>query len=294
MVASSTLLARELERLERSAWRERVGVEAISARDGGAEVLLPCHEGNANSGGNLHGGATATAVLAAARLAAASTERQADSTIRTLSLAIAYLEAVRGGEVRAEARVVRRGRDTAHVIASVRGGSETVATAQVALGIEPRGGGGGRAGFAARPSAGALETARKGGARLAISPFLAGAGLEILSVEPPWVCGRMPLEGNQDAAGRMGEGMLAALVDFCGALASYAGGGIHRRRPGATVCLQVAFSREATDDVVGAGRLVGREGVAFTSAVELWEARSCSLCGAGQVSYRIPTAGAPL
>ncbi|RMF22464.1 MAG: hypothetical protein D6760_07440 [Deltaproteobacteria bacterium] len=290
------MLERELDLLAQAACLRRMGLVRPSAAGGRASVELPFSQANTNTGGNLHGGAIATAAVVAARLAAASTERSDDAE-RRLSVvhqAISYLDSVRNEDVTARARVLRRGRDTVHVTADLSAGTRAVATALIALRVgttadESTRRAGSRAAAADSQAVQARERAR-----LAISPFLTGAAMEVVATDPPWVCGRLPLEGNDGGEGRVCEGMLATLADFCGALASYAGGRIHRRRGGATVALSLAVGYPPGGDVFGAARLIAREGTSFTSTVELWPADSAELCAAGTVSYRIGSPGAPI
>ncbi len=213
--------------------------------------------------------------------------------LRVVHLAVSFLESVRDEDVTVRARVLRRGRDTVHVSSDLTAGPRAVATALVALCVGARQ----REGTldAASRAAAECPAVRSGErARLAISPFLSAAGMEVVATDPPWVCGRLPLEGNDDGDGRMCEGMLVTLADFCGALASYAGGRIHRRRGGATVALSLALGGAPAADVFGAARLIAREGTGFTSTIELWAAGSNRLCGGGTVSYRIGDPGDPI
>lgn len=213
--------------------------------------------------------------------------------LRVVHLAISYLESVRDEDVTAHARVLRRGRDTVHVSSDLTAGVRAVATALIALRVGPlREDGALHAASCAATECRAVRSGER--ARLAISPYLSAAGMEVVATDPPWVCGRLPLEGNDDGDGRICEGMLATLADFCGALASYAGGRVHRRRGGATVALSLALGGSPAGDVFGAARLIASEGTGFTSTIELWPAESAYLCAVGTVSYRIDDPGDPI
>ncbi|HET9728265.1 MAG TPA: PaaI family thioesterase [Acidimicrobiia bacterium] len=80
--------------------------------DGGVTVEMPVAPGAFNGSGNLHGGAIATLVDVASGSAAAraGTFRPGENTLVTADLHVRYLGRPKGAVVRAEARVMRAGR----------------------------------------------------------------------------------------------------------------------------------------------------------------------------------------
>lgn len=75
-------------------------------------VEMPVQEAAFNSGGNLHGGAIATLVDVACGTAAAhnSSFKPGENTIVTADMHVRYLGRAKGSKVRAEAQVMRAGR----------------------------------------------------------------------------------------------------------------------------------------------------------------------------------------
>jgi uncharacterized protein (TIGR00369 family) len=90
-----------------------LGLSFIPAADGNAvTVEMPVAPGAFNGSGNLHGGAIATLVDVASGSAAAraGTFRPGENTLVTADLHVRYLGRPKGTVVRAEARVMRAGR----------------------------------------------------------------------------------------------------------------------------------------------------------------------------------------
>ncbi|RMF85523.1 MAG: PaaI family thioesterase, partial [Nitrospinota bacterium] len=89
-----------------------LGAELVEVEHERAVVALPFQEENANPGGTLNGGATASLILLAGTLAAwTGIDLQTNPFLSTVDLALQYLSAAINEDVVAEARVLRRGRD---------------------------------------------------------------------------------------------------------------------------------------------------------------------------------------
>ena len=89
-----------------------LGVRVVSLEEGIAEVLLPFRRENTQQSGVLQGGFL-TVVADAAMTYAIQTRLAPDRSLTTVDLQIAFLAAVRDGDVRARGRVVRLGRTLA-------------------------------------------------------------------------------------------------------------------------------------------------------------------------------------
>ncbi len=89
-----------------------LGLRFVTGADGVVAVEMPVAPGAFNGSGNLHGGAIATLVDLACGSAAAraGTFRPGENTIVTADLHVRYLGRPKGTVVRAEARVLRAGR----------------------------------------------------------------------------------------------------------------------------------------------------------------------------------------
>jgi uncharacterized protein (TIGR00369 family) len=89
-----------------------LGFEFVSIEPELVVVEMPVRAEAFNSSGNLHGGAIATLIDVAAGTAAArnSTFEPGKNTIVTADMHVRYLARAKGAKVRAEARVLRAGR----------------------------------------------------------------------------------------------------------------------------------------------------------------------------------------
>jgi uncharacterized protein (TIGR00369 family) len=89
-----------------------LGLEFVDSEPGVVTVEMPVAPGAFNGSGNLHGGAIATLVDVASGSAAAraGTFRPGENTLVTADLHVRYLGRPKGRVARAEARVMRAGR----------------------------------------------------------------------------------------------------------------------------------------------------------------------------------------
>jgi uncharacterized protein (TIGR00369 family) len=89
-----------------------LGLRFVDAEPGTVVIEMPVAPGAFNASGNLHGGAIATLVDVAAGSVAARTSsfRPGENTLVTADLHVRYLGRPKGDVVRAEARVMRAGR----------------------------------------------------------------------------------------------------------------------------------------------------------------------------------------
>lgn len=87
-----------------------LGIELVEVGDDRAVLRLPFKPELATMGDLVHGGAIAALVDTAAMAAAwATTELPAELKGSTVGLSVDFLRAARGAELRAQARVLRRG-----------------------------------------------------------------------------------------------------------------------------------------------------------------------------------------
>ena len=100
-----------------------IGIEALEA--GLARLRLPFAESVATMGDVVHGGAVGTLVDTAAMAAAWCTD-DVPETLRgtTVGLTVDFLAAARGGDLLADARVLRRGGSLCFCDVEVRDGEE--------------------------------------------------------------------------------------------------------------------------------------------------------------------------
>ena len=114
-----------MARFERMAFTQFLRVRVAQVSHERAVLRLPFQEDNANQGGVLHGGATASLIHMAGTLAAwTGVDLQAEPLVNTVDLSIQYLAAALREEITAEAMVLRRGRDIFFLDVTVRGAAQ--------------------------------------------------------------------------------------------------------------------------------------------------------------------------
>lgn len=117
---------------ENSPFGGLVGLELVDIGEGQAELRLPYRDELATAGTIVHGGAVATLIDTAATAAAWATEfPEMPTRWGTASLTVSYLRPVEGNELRASARVDRRGRNLCYCSVTVSDGGEPSATGLV-------------------------------------------------------------------------------------------------------------------------------------------------------------------
>ncbi len=111
-------LERERAAFATGAYARRLQLELLAVGRDEASTSLPLHEAAINRSGRVHGGAIASVMFAAARFAAASSEGgDVARDVTCVHAHIAFLAVPSNDAVVSHARVLRRGRDVAHVAA---------------------------------------------------------------------------------------------------------------------------------------------------------------------------------
>ena len=114
-----------MARFERMAFAQFLRVRVAQVSHERAVLRLPFQEDNANQGGVLHGGATASLIHMAGTLAAwTGLDLPAEPLVNTVDLSVQYLAAALREEITAEAMVLRRGRDIFFLDVTVRGAAQ--------------------------------------------------------------------------------------------------------------------------------------------------------------------------
>jgi uncharacterized protein (TIGR00369 family) len=116
-----------------SPFGRRLGAQTLEVERDRVVVRLPFAEANATVGDMVHGGAIASLIdIAATGAAWSGVDVTANYRGTTIGLSISYLSAARACDLRAEARVRRRGKSVCFVdVAVCDGEGNEVATAQV-------------------------------------------------------------------------------------------------------------------------------------------------------------------
>ena len=276
-------------RFARVPFAERLGITVEEVGPDHAVVVLPHHADHMNAIGVLNGGASASLVTLAGTLAAWSgIDLDAEPHLSCVDLSMQYLAAAADGDVVAEARVLRRGREV--IFLDVAVGSRAGApicrgtlTYQVAdyTGHTPRQ----RAEY--RLLSPSPPLAAPDALRL-FRGYVATLGIAPVHESPGRVRLRMPCTPQHvDERGHLHAGALASIVDIAAVSASWS---LVGRRPGArgsTIGMQVSFPTLAADDVVADAHVQQRSEALLFNTVHVTTATSGQLVAMGQVSYRL-------
>ena len=272
--------------LEDSPYGAALGVRPEAISEEGATLVLPFAPENSNGDEALHGGVAASMIDLAGQAVARAVLGEASGPWHTTAIQVAYLSAALGEAIRAEARLLRRGKELAYVEVEV----STEQGKPVARG---RMGGRGRCADAEAPTPGARGDdgqADRGpmGPFIHRIPFHAKLGLTAehmaggrSRIAMPW------LETNADASGGVHEGAVLALLDTTGAMAAWAETGPGRFKASTPGIQAAILAAPPPGDLVGYGRVLHRDRELLFSEVEIAQRESGRLVARGTVNYRI-------
>jgi uncharacterized protein (TIGR00369 family) len=239
-------------------YAKRLGLRVTATGTGHAVVDMPFGAAIGNRGGSIHGGATASVLVAAARIAALSSERNAHArSVRVLHTNVSFLAApLLGSGIVGSATVLQRGRDVAHVeAAAVDGAGVCVASALFAVGFESE------SADASKRSASEVTAVftreESDQPRVSTSPYLAAADVRVPAGERDRAIVWMPVSPNRSAddSRRIDDGALIALADSSLAYAAHLRAAGEEIVRGVTVSLSLLFHGPA-DEVVEAESFV--------------------------------------
>lgn len=285
--ASSPALDREIAALRDGEYAARLALHS-QLDDDVLRVELPFDPGVTNRGGRIHGGALASVLMAAARVAAAASERgQSERRPRLLTANITFLSVPRHGRLVARAEVLRRGREIAHASAiAVDEDGASAATGTMTIGFVDS-------------SPHARSTVEQGGTSRCVdlssgnpvlgSPYLAAAGVLVLPPEGRTARIWLPQERNRASdPARVDEGAIAGLADSCAAYAAHLQTPQTGVQAGVTVSLALTFHAELAVDLIGTGLVKGHGVGCYTAAVEVASGVSEIPVASGFAVYRLP------
>jgi uncharacterized protein (TIGR00369 family) len=277
-----------MTRFDCMAFAQFLQVHVVQVSHERAVLRLPFQEDNANQGGVLHGGATASLIHMAGTLAAwTGIDLQAEPLINTVDLSIQYLAAALREEITAEAQVLRRGRDIFFLEVTVRGAAQQLISKGLMVYRAPQ--------YTALPRL-YSRLAPPATAPVQNSPPVLGLTrqdfthklqITILSHSPGSVRLGMPYcPAHRDEQGNMHPGAVAALLDTAGTHASWSM--VQRQGTrGATVGMQLSYPDVSPTDVVAEAHVERRSEEMFFCYVQVRAVATGHLVAMGNVSYRL-------
>ena len=274
--------------VEGSPYAAALGVQCASLDAEATTLLLPFAEQNANPGQALHGGCAASLGVIAGQAVTRGALGAEAGPFHTAGLQVNYLAAAIGEDVKAEARLLRRGKNMCFVEVEVA----TLAGKQIAHATSMVRGRFGAEAPALQASLGDDGAADPGpmGPHIGKLNFGRARGLVIEHMADSRSRITMPdADANADAEGGMHEGAVLALLDTTGAMAAWAetGPGPYKA---STPCLQAqVLASPRKQGLVAYGRVVQRDGDGFWSDVEVAGQGDGCIVARGTVLYRIVT-----
>ena len=268
---------------------EHLGVSIDEVAPDAAVVVLPYRPEHMNAAGVLNGGASASLLTMAGTLAAwTGLDLDAPRHAGCVDLSVQYLARAGEEDVRAEARVRRRGRDLIFLDVTLRSPSG----APIGQGLLS---------YHASDYAGHTPRLRAQHVLLpAPTPLMPLAehrlfrgyvrklGITPLHESPGRVRLHMPCTTmHVDEHGYLHAGALASIVDIAAVAASWS---LVPRRPGArgsTIGMQVTYPAVAASAVVADAHVQQRSEELLFSTVHVTTVDSGQLVAMGQVSYRL-------
>ena len=277
-----------MARFERMAFAQCLRVRVAQVSHERAVLRLPFQEDNANQGGILHGGATASLIHMAGTLAAwTGLDLQASPLVNTVDLSVQYLAAALREEITAEAMVLRRGRDIFFLDVTVRGAAQQLISKGLIVYRAPQ--------YTvpmrlySRPAPPATAPAQDSPPVLLPNnqDFTHKLRITTVSHSPGSVRLAMPYcHAHSDEQGNMHPGAVAALLDTAGTHASWS---LVQRQGtrGATVGIQLSYPDVGQTDVVAEAYIERRSEEMFFSLVQIRAVSTGHLVAMGNVSYRL-------
>jgi len=271
-----------------SPYTATLGIALESLSEEAATLVLPFRDENSNPGRALHGGCAASLAIAGAQALARTALGDGSGPWHTFGLQVNYLSAAIGEDVRARARLLRKGKELCFVAVDVAT-AEGKPIAHASAGVRARFGGEAARLVRAGGDDGAADPGPMG-PHIAKTPFIGGRGIRVQHMAGARSRLVMPWrDTNADASGGVHEGAVLALFDTTGAMASWAETGPGRYKASTPSIQAQILAPPPQDDLVGYGRVVQRDGELFWSDVEVACASDHRLLARGTVIYRIVT-----
>ena len=275
-------------RFSRDPFAAFLGMKLVDIAHERAVISLPYQPEHANPVGPLNGGASASLLNVAGKVAAwTGIEMDQEPYLACVDMTVQYLSAVMEEDVIAEAQVLRRGRDLFFLDVDLRSpDGRPVCRGLLSYrspdyrGHTPRE----LSHYTGHPKT-AQQTADN---RWLIQGYVAKLGITCQH----YGLGRvhMALPGAaalMDARGCLHDGALASVIDVTGTAAAWSHVPNRQGSRGSTIGMQISYA-QATDEAVVADALTQQRGEEiFLSTVYVTTAAAGQLVAMGQVSYRL-------
>ncbi len=276
-------------RFARDPFANYLGMNLMDVAHERAVVTLPYQPAHANAVGPLNGGATASLLNVAAKVAAwTGIDLDQSPHLACVDMTVQYLSAAIEEDVIAEARVLRRGRDLFFLDVALRSpDGRPICQGLVSYrapdyaGHTPR--------LVQRPE-GHPAVAR---VTIPDDAWIIQGYVEKLNItcqhfSPGRIQMHMPgHEALWDARGQVHDGALASVIDVCGTAAAWSFVPDREGARGSTIGMQISYTQATAEAVVADAHTQQRSEELFFSTVYVTAVDTEQLVAMGQVSYRL-------
>jgi uncharacterized protein (TIGR00369 family) len=267
-----------------------LGISVNKLSEEEADLSLGFKDELSNGDTALHGGVAGSMIVTAAGCVTRAALGQRSGPWHTTAVQVAYLSAALDEGLSARARLLRKGKELAHVEVDVAGTSgkpvaKGLVTARARFGadapppVKPTG-----FGFGGVTDPGPM------GPFIGSIPFHAALGMSAEHMAGGTSRIVMPEKhSNAGSDGAIHEGALMALVDTTGAMSAWAKTGPGRFKASTPGMQARMFDPEPRGDLVGYGRVVNHDRELLFCDVEIRTTGEGRLVADGTVNYRIVT-----
>lgn len=276
-------------RFSRDPFAKFLGMNLVEAAHERAVVALPYDLDHANAVGPLNGGASASLLNLAAKVAAwTGIDLDQKPYLACVDMTVQYLSAAVEEDVIAEAQVLRRGRDLFFLDVALRSPDGRPICKGLISYRSPD--------YTGHTPRRLPRHVRHPEISRIITPntaWLIQGYVEKLSITcPHYDSGRVRMhmpghEALMDARGQLHDGALASLIDVCGTAAAWSLVPEREGARGSTIGMQISYTQGAAEAVVADAHVQQRSEEIFFSTVYVTGAASGQLLAMGQVSYRL-------
>ncbi len=276
-------------RFARDPFTAFLGMHVVDIAHERAVVALPYQPEHANAFGPLNGGASASLLNVAGKVAAwTGIDLDQEPYLACVDMTVQYLSAAIEEDVIAEARVLRRGRDLFFVDVALRSpDGRPICQGLISYrspdyaGHSPR--------FSPRhiPHS-ELSQRITPDMSWIIQTYVKKLAITCEHYSPGRIQMHMPgVDALMDARGQLHDGALASVIDVCGTAASWSLVPDREGARGSTIGMQISYTQAADEAVVADAHVQQRSEEIFFSTVYVTTATSGQLVAMGQVSYRL-------
>lgn len=276
-------------RFARDPFAKHLGMKLTEVAHERAVVTLPYDPAHANAVGPLNGGASASLLNVAAKVASwTGIDLDKSPYLSCVDMTVQYLSAAIEEDVIAEAKVLRRGRDLFFLDVALRSPDGRPVCQGLVSYRAPD--------YTGHTPRLLQHSERHPGVTPVVTPndaWIIQGYVEKLDItcqhhSPGRIQMHMPgTQALMDARGLIHDGALASVIDVCGTAAAWSFVPDREGARGSTIGMQIGYTQATAEAVVADAHIQQRSEEIFFSTVYVTTVATEQLVAMGQVSYRL-------